>query len=356
MVIDVSYNGAFSRIPVTQRIDFLPEQYWAKGNKRVQSIDDDLNRNVTNPFNIRNLEPLRTSDLKLYNYLNTQGFFTGTNIRKNQLLRTYPNISGLNGLRPGVELMDAYGGNKYHDLQARLERRFTRGFQTAVMYTYAYGEESDYYHNEFDAGPSFRPQNDIRPHRFVWQAIYELPFGKGRKWVNANPIQHVIGGWQLSWVYQYQNGTVTGWGNRFFYGDINQLASLFDHEGVNKSDVHAWFNPNIRYTGTGDVPSGFVGFDGRTASQPGSYHVRVFPTRLDVLREDGIRNWDVKIKRVFKITEGGLRVSFDVDLLNATNHTNFSGPNTDPTSPRFGAVDTQRGLSRVIQINLRVDF
>ncbi len=84
--------------------------------------------------------------------------------------------------------------------------------------------------------------------------------------------------------------------------------------------------------------------------------MRVFPTRLDSLREDGIRNWDVKIKRVFKITEGGLRVSFDVDMLNATNHTNFAGPNTDPTSPRFGMVDTQRGLSRVIQINLRIDF
>jgi hypothetical protein len=43
-------------------------------------------------------------------------------------------------------------------------------------------------------------------------------------------------------------------------------------------------------------------------------------------------------------------------MLNATNHTNFAGPNTDPTSPRFGMVDTQRGLSRVIQINLRIDF
>jgi len=356
MVIDVSYNGAFSKIPISQRICFLPEQYWAKGNKRVQAIDDDMNRSVPNPYNIANLAALRTSDPKIYNWMSTQGFFTGGTTRKHMLLRPYNNINGLYGLRPGVELMDAYGDNKYHDLQARFERRFTGGFQTAVMYTYAYGEESDYYHNEFDAKPTFRPQNDIRPHRLVWQGIYELPLGKGRKWVNQNPIQHVIGGWQLSWVYQYQNGNITGWGNRFFYGDMNQLASLFDHENVNKNDVHAWFNPNIRYTGTGDVPSGFVGFEGRTASQPGSYHVRVFPTRLDVLREDGIRNWDVKIKRVFRITEGGLRVSFDVDLLNATNHTNFSGPNTDPTSPRFGMVDTQRGLSRVIQINVRIDF
>jgi len=43
-------------------------------------------------------------------------------------------------------------------------------------------------------------------------------------------------------------------------------------------------------------------------------------------------------------------------LLNATNHTNFSGPNLDPTSLNFGRVTSQRGLSRVIQFNLRVDF
>jgi hypothetical protein len=116
-----------------------------------------------------------------------------------------------------------------------------------------------------------------------------------------------------------------------------------------------WFDPNIRFTGSGAIPSGFQGFEGRSASQPGAYHVRVFPTRLSSLRQDGIRNWDVKVKRVFRITEQ-LRTSFDVDLLNATNHTNFAAPQTDPTRGDFGQVTSQRGLSRVIQFNLRVDF
>jgi hypothetical protein len=51
-----------------------------------------------------------------------------------------------------------------------------------------------------------------------------------------------------------------------------------------------------------------------------------------------------------------LNTSFAVDLLNATNHTNFTGPQTNPTNKDFGRVTTQRGLSRVIQFNLRVDF
>ena len=72
-------------------------------------------------------------------------------------------------------------------------------------------------------------------------------------------------------------------------------------------------------------------------------------------REDGIRNWDTKVQRRFKVTEQ-LSTLFSVDLLNATNHTNFEGPNTDPTNRNFGRVTTQRGLSRVIQFNLRIEF
>lgn len=355
MVFEAAYNGAYSRIPVTQTVSYLPAQYWAYGLTRVQAVDDDMNRSLPNPFNINNLSSLKTSDPKLYNYLSTLGFFTGTTIRKHQLLRAFPNMNGLSGLRPGVDFGDSRGINIYHDIQLRLERRFSKSFQSAVMYTWSTGSESDFYANEFDPKPSFRPQDAIRPNRTVWTAIWELPFGKGRKWVTASPLQHIVGGWQLSWVYQYQGGPPTSWSNGFFYGDLSKIGDLFKHDDLHKNDIHRWFDGSIRYTGTGLVPQGFVGFEGRTAAQPGSYHVRVFPTRLDSLREDGIRNWDVKIKRVFRITEQ-LRTSFDVDLLNATNHTNFAGPVTDPTRADFGTVNTQRGLSRVIQFNLRIDF
>jgi len=45
-----------------------------------------------------------------------------------------------------------------------------------------------------------------------------------------------------------------------------------------------------------------------------------------------------------------------VDLLNATNHTNFTAPNVDPTNRDFGRVTAQNGLSRRLQFNLRVQF
>jgi len=356
MVIDVSYNGAYSFIPVFQRINYLPAQYWATGNVRVQAVDDDMNKSLPNPFNIKNLASLQQSDPVLYNFLATRGFFTGTTIRKHQLLRYFPNLSGtMSGIRPGLKFKDVRGQNRYHDIQVVFNRRFTRGFQTTAMYTHATGDESDWYANEFDSKPSWRPQNDIRPHRFVWTAIYELPFGPNRRWLRQGVLSHIVGGWQLSWVYQRQQGPPTDWGNRFFYGDLKNIDKLFRHKEVHEQDIHLWFDPNIAYRGSGPIPEGFQGFEGRSGNQPGSYHVRVFPPRLEQLRADGIRNWDVKIKRVFQITER-LRTSIDVDLLNATNHTNFNAPSTDPTSGNFGRVTEQNGLSRLIQFNLRIEF
>jgi hypothetical protein len=355
ILLDVSYNGAYADIPVNQPVSFLPQQYWATGNVRNQAIDDDLNRNVPNPFNINNLSALQTSSPTLYTYLRSQGFFTSSTIRKNQLLRAFPHLNGLTGIRPGVDFKDSMGSNRYHDLQLLLEKRYSSGLHSALMYTYSYSEASDFYYNEFDAGPSYEPNNLNRPHRLVWSAIYELPFGKGRKWVQTGPLQHIAGGWQLSWVYQFQSGPPTNWGKYFFYGDLDNIADVFQHDRAHSQDVHLWFDPNIAYRGTGAVPSGFNGFEGRAANQPGTFHVRTFPPRLGTLRADGVRGWDAKILRRFRFAER-VNLSVACDMLNLTNHTNFGAPNTNPTNRDFGRVTSQQGVGRTVQAAARFEF
>jgi hypothetical protein len=141
--------------------------------------------------------------------------------------------------------------------------------------------------------------------------------------------------------------------------DISNIAGLFKHNEMHSNNIHQWFDSSIAYRAQGycGVPDGCTGFEGRSSCTPGTYQVRRFPRTLDALREDGITNWDLKVERMFPIKpERGVLARFSVDLLNAFNHTNFAGPNTDPTSGKFGQVDTQRGLSRIIQFNLRVEF
>ncbi|GIU74574.1 MAG: hypothetical protein KatS3mg004_1661 [Bryobacteraceae bacterium] len=359
LMVDVSYNGAYSYIPVTRRVNALPQQYWSTGMKRNQTNDNYLNGNVTNPFYIGNLAALQQTSPTLYRFMSGQGLYTSKVIARHRLLRPYPQFSTVNrfGDASGEDVRNGYV--KYHDLQLVVERRMARGLQASFMYTWASSYVSDYYLNEFDASPSERINNNVMPHRVVLTAIWQTPFGKGRTYLKQGPLAYVVGNWNLSGVWQVQSGPATNWGNRFFYGNIdkNTLERLFRHDEVRSKDYLQWFDGSIAWRGSTDPPADFVGFDGRTANQPGSYHVRMFPVRLDAIRADGIKNLDLKIERIFPIRqERGIQTRFSVDLLNAINHTNFSGPNTDPTSANFGRVTSQRGLSRVIQFNLRVDF
>ncbi len=353
--VEVAYAGARARFWNPPRINYLPEQFWAKGNTRVQAVDDDMNRNVPNPFHISNLSALAGSAPRLYQYLRTQSLFTSSTIRKNALLRSFPHMGTLTGIRPGGDFESARAVDFYNDFQLQLEKRFSHGLQTAILYTRAKEREESVYLNEFDARPSVAPPTDVRPHRFVWSGIFEFPFGRGRRWLARNPLRFLVGDWQASWIYQYQSGPPTSWGNRFFYGDPSQLARIARHKEVHAGNIHLWFDPAIAYRGTGAVPADFVGFEGRSALQPGAFHVRVFPPRIDAIRADGIRNWDLRLLRSFPIREQ-LRFILSLDALNATNHTNFAAPDTDPTSTTFGQVRSQLGSSRVLQFNMRVEF
>lgn len=355
MVIDVSYNGSYARMPGTMNLAYLPGQYWSKGNVRDNAQNTFLTATFPNPFRITNLTALQSSNPALYNFLSTNSRFTATTLQRQQLLRAYPSFTALNGIAPGADSSDYDNKMKYHDLQIQFERRYSRGLRTVVAYTRGYSRTT-YRANEYDTEYSWQENTAVKPHRLAWTAIYELPFGKGRTWVTESPLRHIVGGWQMSWIYQYQTGSASSWANRFFYGDLGQIASLMRHDDVHSTDIHAWFDPNIAYkTGTAAIPSGFTGFEGRSAFQPTTYHARMFPALLDALRVDGIFSLDAQIKRQFILHEQ-VKLSASVDMMNATNHTNFGAPNTDPTSTSFGRVTTQAGSGRQIQVNLRLDF
>ena len=355
MVLDVSYNGAYSTSQGSYTLSYLPQQYWSTGNVRNDANYQYLTTTFPNPFNIANLASIQSTNPILYQWASTQGKFTGTTVQRSALLRAWPNFSSVNGI-PAGEDPSAYNNHtKYRDLEIQFERRFSKGLRSVVSFTNA-TSDSTYRQNEFEKFYSWQDNGNARPYRVSWTFIYELPYGKGRKWGTNSPLRHVLGGWQLSWVYVRQAGTRTGWGNLFFYGDINQIDKLFNHDEVWSKDIHQWFDPNIRYTASGacGVPSGFTGFEGRTACQPVGNHVRVFPTQLD-LRNPELRNWDAKLAREFRFTER-VRFNFSADALDATNHTNFNGPNLDPTSTSFGRITSQAGVNRLVQLNGRFEF
>ncbi|HKE28793.1 MAG TPA: TonB-dependent receptor [Bryobacteraceae bacterium] len=347
-VVEVSYNNGYGSQPFTRNLSYLPTQYWNFFDQRSSTVDTLMQTTVPNPF-LAALPAIQSSNPTLSNYLSTIGMFTSSTVQVQQLLRAYPN-AGFN-----LQQYDAMRG-KIVDNEIRLqyEKRMSHGVQSNVQFSHMWGRQQ-WLPNQFNTTPSWQLNSNIRPNRLVWSTVWELPFGKGRQWLTHGPLQQVLGGWQLSWIYTYQTGALISWGNNYYYGSIDQVVQALDQGQAHSQNIHMWYNPAAVWTSSSAPPASFVGLEGRSAFQPNIYQARVFPQYIDSLRSDGIRNWDVKVARRFALYE---RLAFVVslDMLNMTNHTQFGAPNTTVTSSGFGALTTQVNWPRILQFNTRIEF
>jgi len=137
---------------------------------------------------------------------------------------TYPTCSisqgkcGLAGLPVADQLTccsdspgDYFGNdadNKYNALQIKAEKRVSSGLQFLAHYTYsrAYFYDASYF--SVDKKFAWGPDDFNRNHVFVINTVYELPFGKGRKFMSdpGRAKDLIIGGWQLTNTLNYSGG------------------------------------------------------------------------------------------------------------------------------------------------------
>lgn len=335
IVVTASYAGSYSdRISLQTKLDKLPEQYWADGLVRNDAIASSMNSNVANPFYIGKLNPADFPPA-VWADMQTNGFFTSKTIRKNQLLRAFPHMASGNGLRNTFD----YGYyTRSDEFQVNFEKRFSKGWNLNIGYTAMKLREADFLWKEWDTKPTERTSNDGRPQRLIGTGIYELPFGKGKKFGGSvsRPVNLLIGGWQLAATYEWQPGPLIDWGNVFYYGsdisDINNVTRTWD----------AWFNT--------------ANFE-RTASKgPAAYHRRVFPTRVPDLRRDMTNQWNANIAKNLPLTER-VNMQLRLDALNLQNRSQMAAPSTDPYSTNFGKITAQTSATnRWIQVQARITF
>jgi len=130
----------------------------------------------------------------------------------------------------GITHFSNYGHNTYHGGTMRVERRYAGGLSFNAFYTYAKTlneTEADggdngvtFYNRRLEKG---RSNTDIR-HRFVSVMNYELPFGRGRRWMQSGFANQVLGGWELTWTQTQQTGqpftvNFAGASNRYLPGE-----------------------------------------------------------------------------------------------------------------------------------------
>jgi hypothetical protein len=332
LLLEVSYDGSYSdRISLTRTISPIPAQFYNFSSSRNDAAASFMSASVPNPFKPANFSDIQASNPTLYNNLiNSSGFFTSNTIQVQQLIRAFPQMNGIS--RFGIP----DGAAKTNGLTVSVNRRFARGFMLDFGYAYLNTMEDTNYLNSFNTEPYWRLSNNGRPHRITVSGVYQLPFGKGRRFLKTGVPNVVLGGWEIAGSYQYQPGPLIGWSTTLFYnGDPGNICS-------GGHTLSQWFNT-----------SGFVT---ASSAQATSFQAAVFPSYIGGCRADNTNLLNASAMRDFRFFDRG-SLQIRLDALNVANHPQFSGPNTSPTSGQFGQITSQTSqINRLIEIQARVVF
>lgn len=255
--------------------------------------------------------------------------FTSSTISREQMLKPYPHFGNL-------QYADPSGYSWFQSLQSRVEKRMTKGLTVQVSYTWSKAMEATQFLNPADEMPVESLSQFDRAQRIAGSGIWELPFGKGRRWgTSMNRFaEFFAGGWQLAGVYQRQSGQPIDWGQMLITGDSTTLALPSDQRNTDR-----WFNTDI--------------FNKNSAQQLGG-NVRTFPLRFSNVRFDSQRRWDFSLNKSFQVTEKS-RIRFRADTFNALNEPVLRGPNTTATAGAFGTITAQEP-PRSFQFSLQYVF
>ena len=111
---------------------------------------------------------------------------------------------------PNINYVDNGATHDYHGVTLEAERRISKGLFFQVAYTAArdLGEDSGVIENPFDLQRERGRDLTTPAHRLISAVMYDLPFGRDRKWLTSAPwpVDLALGGWQVSLVGYLQSG------------------------------------------------------------------------------------------------------------------------------------------------------
>ncbi len=248
---------------------------------------------------------------------------------------------------------ESTGRQRYDALQASLSKRYTQGLQFQLSYTWSktmtnsigyYGDggqsgsNSAYWQDLWNSPAEWgRSYFDAR-HNFVGSYIYQLPFGKERKYgSHINPIANgFLGGWQVSGIVSLRSGfpiTIQG----------------IDKSGTTSRGPRAnCLGPNLSPHGVG---LGAFWLDPFVFSQPASGFGNCGDNTVG---GPGLSEFDLGVQKAFHVTESK-RFEFRSEFINFTNTPIFNSPSRNVTSATFGEVLSSQG-PRNIQLALKFYF
>jgi hypothetical protein len=325
MLADIAYAG-------NSGVKLQAQSNWNQIDDSFLALGDQLTQAVANPF--FGIIPATTS---LGQRTTTRG----------QLLRPYPQLTGL------THVWGTQAHSSYHALQFKFRKRYRGGLQMLAAYTWSkmLDDVSSVAGFLGQQNPGYTDNNNRRldkslsaldvAHRLVLNYQYELPFGKGKYFLNQGGLlNQVVGGWSLNGITNLQSGLPISIASRQdttnSYGggqrpDSTGISSVTP--GSDKDRIDGWFNP-AAFVDVAPFTFGNVG--------------RLLPDN----RGPKLHNWDLSVLKQFPIRESK-QIQFRVEFFNLFNHTNFMNPSgTTFGQPNFGRI-TAAEPARIVQLGIK---
>jgi hypothetical protein len=243
-------------------------------------------------------------------------------------VRLYPNYGQ-------VTVIDNEGNSSYHAFQARLDRRFSRGFQLSASYTWSKDIDSI---SDVVGGLAQSPKSSAaltsvpisqgglkldrglsdydRAHRLTIVYLWAIP-GPRSGW-----MRYALGGWSLAGITTFQSGTPFTVGNGF---DRNN--DLFPEDRPDIGNANAPLN--TRAIISTKCATGYQNADTLSCVSPGDVHWVEgvgFPNAATVgrntLHTGGTNNFDLNLTKSIPLGEKR-RLELRWEAFNAFNHPQF---------------------------------
>ena len=333
-----------------QQFNQAPARFMALGDILGDDLADDLADPTTAPI----LASFGITGLP-YPSFETNNYDTSVAAA----VQPFPQYSGIQNNYP------AFGNSTYHSLQLMGRKTAPHGLSFIAAYTYsktltdtdsalfASGSQiiQDFYNRRSEkAIASF----DF-PHVFKFTWIYELPFGRGRKWLtNGGALDRLVSGWQFTAIQNYSSGDPL-----VIFDD--GISAGIPFNGL-RADIVPGAAQKLSSSGL-DVANGTPYLNPAAFSDPPLSPANAFALRpgnspgfLPHTRGPGHSSENFGIIKNTRLTER-TSLQFRADMFNVFNRTGRGDPDTDLADGGcFGLIFEPAHDPRVIQLALRFNF
>jgi hypothetical protein len=276
--------------------------------------------------------------------------FTDPNVQQSrtvaQALRLYPQYLTVDVQSGGG---DKTGTSWYHAGVVKLTQRMRNGLAVQASYTYSrLMTDADAFSGSGGSIDTAHPELEYsigrydQPHNIRANAVYELPFGAGRRWIHGGIGNQVLGGWRVAFSASYGSGypiAVTS----------NGVLNIFNK--TNRPNVVAGVDWLATTAGDSFDPAVDKYLNAAAFVQPVGALGNAPRTNGDVRRPWNMDE-NISLAKTFSISK--TRLDFRIEAFNLFNRVVWGAPNTNFSSNQFGVISSQANSPRRMQLGLKL--